>query len=60
MRCELCKKRKATIHLTQNPMPEEAIRVDLCAKCVRDRGYDENDLSRMFELLDSKIRGNSN
>ena len=55
MRCELCKKRKATIYLTQGFMPEKSMRVDLCEKCARVNGYDENDLSRMFELLDKKI-----
>lgn len=60
MRCELCKKRKATIHLTQDPMPGETVRVDLCAKCAEVSGYDENDFSAMFGLLDVKIKGNSN
>jgi protein-arginine kinase activator protein McsA len=60
MKCERCKKRKATIHLSQDPKPGEIIRVDLCAKCAAVDGYDENDFSCVFSLLAAKIKRNSN
>jgi protein-arginine kinase activator protein McsA len=33
MRCELCKKAKATIHISQDPVPGPVVTIHLCERC---------------------------
>ena len=43
MRCDLCKKAKATVHITQDPtpMPGEIVRVHLCSRCSHKYHIDD-------------------
>jgi protein-arginine kinase activator protein McsA len=59
MRCDVCKKRKAAIHVTQDLRLGESVCVDLCAKCAELERYDENDFSAVFRLLDAKMKDTS-
>ena len=62
MKCGFCRKGKATVHITQNPMPGDTVRVNLCEKCARKHGlYDSDGFGLADLLLSARIRkGDSN
>src|SRR4051812_21914636 len=41
MRCDLCKKHKASVHITQNPMPGDMVCINLCSRCARKHRVDD-------------------
>ena len=43
MRCDLCKKAKATVHITQDPtpMPGDVVTIHLCEHCSKKHGVDD-------------------
>ena len=53
MRCDLCQKGKATVHITQDPtpMPGEIVRVHLCERCAKKHGVDDPTGFSLADLL---------
>jgi protein-arginine kinase activator protein McsA len=53
MRCDLCKRLKATVHVTQDPtpMPGEIIRIHLCSRCAHKYGLDDPFRFALDDLL---------
>ena len=51
MRCDLCKKADATVHITQDPMPGETLRIDLCSRCAEKQGVDDPTGFGLADLL---------
>jgi protein arginine kinase activator len=59
MRCDLCKKAKATVHLSQDPRPMagDIVRVHLCSRCAKKHGLDDPTGFSLADLL-SGLRNN--
>lgn len=60
LRCDLCKKCKATVHVTQDPtpMPGEIVRIHLCTRCAQKYGLDDPlgfSLGGLLRALGKKI-----
>jgi protein-arginine kinase activator protein McsA len=60
MRCNLCKKNKAIISISQKELDKKTIRIDLCSRCARKHGVDdpsEFSLADMMTALRLKESG---
>jgi protein arginine kinase activator len=51
MRCDLCKKGKAAVHITQHPMRGDMVRINLCQPCARKHGVDDPTGFSLADLL---------
>ncbi len=51
MKCDLCKKAGATVHITQNSGPGETVRVDLCEQCAREQGVHDRSGLRLANVM---------
>ena len=51
MRCDLCKKAKATVHITQDSKPGPVVTIHLCSRCSEKHGVDDPTGFSLADLL---------
>ena len=51
MRCHLCKKGKATVHITHDPKPGDIVRIHLCSRCATKHRLDDPTCFSLADLL---------
>ena len=51
MRCDLCKKGKATVHITEDPRPGPVVTINLCSRCAKKHGVDDPTGFGLADLL---------
>jgi protein arginine kinase activator len=51
MRCDLCKKADATVHITQAPKPGPVVTIHLCEHCSKKHGVDDPTGFSLADLL---------
>jgi protein arginine kinase activator len=51
MRCDLCKKADATVHITQDPKPGPVVTIHLCSRCAKKHGVNDPTGFSLADLL---------